>query len=239
MLSLLIRGGVPLRVARAFLRLSAAQTRVARLEAEIRALGDMPRDADAAQRLRVVERLLLGFPPRMFPCVPPVFATGLVAYALAGVLLRDLAADDERQVVLRGLPHNPTTEMDLALWALAQEVRGDLVTARVVRETLPERLAHDYRSGNLPPSLQAGLGDFLRAYGHRGVAEIDLGLPRWSEDPTYIIGMLANYLRLDDRGWRRISSFAGRRGRPRRWWLTSPVAPLGRVASEERWSDSS
>jgi pyruvate,water dikinase len=121
-----------------------------------------------------------------------------VAYALAGVLLRDLAADDERQVVLRGLPHNPTTEMDLALWALAQEVRGDLATARVVRETPPERLAHAYRSGNLPPSLQAGLGDFLCAYGHRGVAEIDLGLPRWSEDPTYIIGMLANYLRLDD-----------------------------------------
>jgi phosphohistidine swiveling domain-containing protein len=30
------------------------------------------------------------------------------------------------------------------------------------------------------------------------VAEIDLGLPRWSEDPTYIIGVLANYLRLDN-----------------------------------------
>jgi phosphohistidine swiveling domain-containing protein len=30
------------------------------------------------------------------------------------------------------------------------------------------------------------------------VAEIDLGLPRWSEDPTYIMGVLANYLRLDD-----------------------------------------
>jgi rifampicin phosphotransferase len=30
------------------------------------------------------------------------------------------------------------------------------------------------------------------------VAEIDLGLPRWSEDPTYILGVLANYLRLDD-----------------------------------------
>src|SRR3712207_7926505 len=27
---------------------------------------------------------------------------------------------------------------------------------------------------------------------------IYLGLPRWSEDPTYIMGVLANYLRLDD-----------------------------------------
>ena len=30
------------------------------------------------------------------------------------------------------------------------------------------------------------------------MAEIDLGLPRWSEDPSYILGVLANYLRLDN-----------------------------------------
>jgi rifampicin phosphotransferase len=114
------------------------------------------------------------------------------------VLLRGLASDDERQVVLRGLPHNPTTEMDLALWALAQEVRADPASARTVREIPPEQLARDYRSGDLPPKLQSGLAKFLSLYGHRGVAEIDLGLPRWSEDPTYIVGVLANYLRLDN-----------------------------------------
>jgi phosphohistidine swiveling domain-containing protein len=65
-------------------------------------------------------------------------------------------------------------------------------------ETPPERLAEDYRGGSLPPKLQTSLADFLRLYGHRGVAEIDLGLSRWSEDPTYIMGVLANYLRLDD-----------------------------------------
>ena len=30
------------------------------------------------------------------------------------------------------------------------------------------------------------------------MAEIDLGLPRWSEDPTHILGVLANYLQLTD-----------------------------------------
>jgi pyruvate,water dikinase len=30
------------------------------------------------------------------------------------------------------------------------------------------------------------------------VAEIDLGMPRWSDDPTHILGVLANYLRSDD-----------------------------------------
>ena len=100
--------------------------------------------------------------------------------------------------MLRSLPNNPTTEMDLALWALAREARSDPDSARVAGQTPPERLAEEYRDGTLPPKLQGGLTDFLRLYGHRGVAEIDLGLPRWSEDPTYIMGVLANYLRLED-----------------------------------------
>lgn len=43
---------------------------------------------------------------------------------------------------------------------------------------------------------QDGLASFLERYGHRAVAEIDLGLPRWSDDPAHIIGVIANYLRL-------------------------------------------
>ena len=46
--------------------------------------------------------------------------------------------------------------------------------------------------------LQQQLSKFLGIYGHRGVAEIDLGLPRWSEDPTYILSVIANYLQLQD-----------------------------------------
>src|SRR5262249_55006173 len=62
----------------------------------------------------------------------------------------------------------------------------------------PAQLAAKYHEGTLPPVLQQGLRDFLRVYGHRAVAEIDLGLPRWSEDPTHILGVLANYLQLKD-----------------------------------------
>jgi pyruvate,water dikinase len=62
----------------------------------------------------------------------------------------------------------------------------------------PPELATGYLAGTLPPSLQAGAAEFLRRYGFRGVAEIDLGVPRWRDDPTYVFGVLANYLRLDD-----------------------------------------
>ncbi|MGH2768191.1 MAG: hypothetical protein ACRDIF_04445, partial [Actinomycetota bacterium] len=47
-----------------------------------------------------------------------------------------------------------------------------------------------------PAAALREVTDFLRAYGHRGVAEIDVGLPRWGKDPTHILGVLANCLRL-------------------------------------------
>jgi pyruvate,water dikinase len=197
-LPVLIRGRTPLRVVQALVRPEVARARARRVAAEFRTAGEVSQSASAAERLDAAERVLLGGPPGILPGVPPAFGTGLIASALAGKLLGNLATDDERRVVLRALPHNPTTEMDLALWALAREVRADPAAAKAVRETPPERLADEYRGDTLPPKLQAGLADFLRAYGHRAVAEIDLGLPRWSEDPTYILGVLANYLRLDD-----------------------------------------
>src|ERR671921_837214 len=197
-LSVFLHGRIPIRVLGALTRPQKARARASRVEEHVRAANGVPTDAGAADRLAAAERLLGSGPPEMLPSVPPVFAAGLVANALAGGLLGDLATEDERRVAMRALPHNPTTEMDLALWALAKEARADPDIARMLGETPPERLAEDYRRGSLPPKLQTSLADFLRLYGHRGVAEIDLGLPRWSEDPTYILGVLANYLRLDD-----------------------------------------
>ncbi len=129
--------------------------------------------------------------------------------------------------------------MGLALWELAEEVRADLTAVRRMREAPPERLVRDYRGGTLPPTLQRGLADSLRAYGHRGVAEIDLGLPRWSEDPTYILGVLANYLRLDNSELAPDLQF--RRAMQEAQEMVADPAPVGlpaRAASAERWSGS-
>jgi len=133
----------------------------------------------------------------MFNIMPLIFLVfGLPA--IAKRLLKGLATDNEIQVVRRGLPYNPTTEMDLKLWHLAQRLRAESTIVTLFHDRQPAQLAQAYRAESLPPLLQQGLADFLSLYGHRGVAEIDLGLPRWSEDPTYLLGMLANYLALND-----------------------------------------
>lgn len=196
--TLLFKRRFLLYLAQALLRPSAAQARVGRVEAHLRAQPDMPASASAAEYLAAYERLLTRDAAPLLPTLFPVPLAGLMMYALASRLLKDLATPDELQTVSRGLPHNPTTEMDLALWALAQQVRADPVAAYCVRETPPGQLAQAYRAETLPPTLQQGLAQFLSTYGHRSVAEIDLGLPRWSEDPTHLLGVLANYLHVTD-----------------------------------------
>jgi rifampicin phosphotransferase len=59
-------------------------------------------------------------------------------------------------------------------------------------------LTDAFRRAELPQTLQAGLAGFLRTYGHRAVAEIDVGMPRWSDDPSHLLGVIKNYLRLTE-----------------------------------------
>ena len=99
---------------------------------------------------------------------------------------------------MRGLPHNVTTEMDLELWHLAVSIGANPRPARVFLAKQPEELAARYRPAALPAVAQTGLRGFLDRYGHRAVAEIDLGMPRWSEKPDHILGMISNYLRVED-----------------------------------------
>jgi phosphohistidine swiveling domain-containing protein/CheY-like chemotaxis protein len=112
-------------------------------------------------------------------------------------LLHDVAEPGELQEVLRGLPHNITTEMDLNLWELTQQIRNDEESRRVFTDLAVPDLLERYRERSLPPVAQRGLQGFLRRFGQRAVAEIDLGMPRWSDDPSHLLGVISNYLRLN------------------------------------------
>ncbi|HEU4349562.1 MAG TPA: PEP/pyruvate-binding domain-containing protein [Actinoplanes sp.] len=118
--------------------------------------------------------------------------TGMLAAALPAQLLKGVAAPGEIQTVLGGMPYNVTIEMDLALWRLARDAREH---RPLLLGTPPGELAARFRGGTLP---DIGLAAFLDTYGHRGVAEVDIGVPRWDEDPAPVFAMIANYLRVTD-----------------------------------------
>jgi phosphohistidine swiveling domain-containing protein len=198
LLAVAVHFRIPLRVVHALLWPEAARRRVAEFGRRLRSQLTMPAGVTAGQRLDHAQRLLATSIVPIMPTVTPAAGAGFLALALAGKLARDDLEAGELNEVLRGLPHNVTTEMDLRLWALATRIRSDTVAASALRAVPPAALAQRFNRCELPPPLQSGLEEFLARHGHRAVAEIDVGMPRWSDDPTYIIGVLANYLRLED-----------------------------------------
>jgi rifampicin phosphotransferase len=127
----------------------------------------------------------------MMDLLPPLW-TSMIARGLGGGLLRGVAQPGEIESTQRGMPHNVTTEMDLKLWSVAvaaQDHRDMLIN------TDPAELARRYLAGGLP---EFGLAEFLAEYGHRGAAEIDIGVPRWAENPTPLFAAIAGYLKITD-----------------------------------------
>jgi phosphohistidine swiveling domain-containing protein len=187
---------VPETLLRALLRPDTALRHANRKAREFGDSLQLPSGATPLQRLDHAEHVI---GTRLFSVVPsilPLPALGFASLAFAGKLLGGGRWDD-LQVVLRGLPNNVTTEMDLELWRLAQVIKNDGASRSAVAGRTPAVLAEDFKAGGLPCVLQSGLARFMDQYGHRAVAEIDVGMPRWSDDPTHILGVLANYLRLD------------------------------------------
>lgn len=177
--------------ARALARPEAARRRT--FEALERVRREIPTDPpDTAGRIRratELQREAMTGP--MMQTLHPLWAA-LLAQGLAVWLLGGVLRAGELNATLRGMPYNVTTQMDLTLWSVAEAARPhrELLTG-----TAPEELSARFRRGELP---EFGLAEFLAEYGLRGNTEIDVGSPRWSDDPTPVFAALAGYLKVTD-----------------------------------------
>ncbi|MCZ9882233.1 PEP/pyruvate-binding domain-containing protein [Arthrobacter sp. B2a2-09] len=195
---IVLRFRLPEILLRALFRPDVALRKVEGLGEKLKAAHQVPADATPREKLDHAERILR---EELFPILPNILPPVALGFAMMGLvrkLLGEQASWGELQTIIRGLPNNVTTEMDLALWRLSTSIRDDPASAEAFTGGEAAALAESYRDGGLPAVAQSGLALFLRDYGHRAIAEIDVGMPRWSDDPTHIIGVLVNYLRLDD-----------------------------------------
>ncbi len=165
---------------------------------------------DRFQRLDRVNHLLPDLAAGNLPYTFLRFVSGVAAgmsawnalNMIAGKALEDPAARAEVQdlvlQVTRGMPYNPTTEMDLALWEMAKAIRSDPDSRAAVQGGQAEELARLYQAGKLPAPVMRAAERFLEKYGGRGFGEIDLGRTRWAEEPTHVFEMLINFLQIED-----------------------------------------
>ena len=105
----------------------------------------------------------------------------------------------------------------------------------LVADLVPAELADRYASGGLSPAVTAALDGFLAAYGMRGIGEIDLGRPRWSDDPADVLATVQRYQDIRRTSRHRRSSSGVSSPPPRRSTSSSP-GPAARGAG---WSASS
>jgi pyruvate,water dikinase len=176
----------------------AMDAKVAEAQTRISSSGDPA--ADFRERLALLHDARDIFPDLAIPQGVTAVLSGLIPFF--GVLKRfgeQVAAGAQLHLkIARGLPHNVTTEMDLALWECAQSLRGDLPSAQALGEKSAAELAGDYLNADLPEAAQSAIDAFLGQYGVRAVGEIDIGRPRWREDPSHVIGVLQSYLKIND-----------------------------------------
>ena len=102
------------------------------------------------------------------------YAEWLVRGGIELLVCRWLGSSQEFEPVLRWLPHDPTIAMGAALAASARQHRAE---------------------GLEPSPSGPGVPEFLAAFGHRAPdREVDLGLPRLVDDPTYVVQLIDGYL---------------------------------------------
>jgi pyruvate,water dikinase len=169
-----------------------------------RALEEIPRESEQrvrargtpAQRIRQCAIELNAFFGRLRVHLSRM-VTGFVALALLRRLARGRWAEHERgdvDVLLRGLPGNVTTQMDLAVGDLTDVLRPHPELAALLR-THPWAEARE-----MLPSVSGGrelsvaLERFLSRYGNRGANEIDLSRPRWRDDPSLLLRVMTGGL---------------------------------------------
>ncbi|HEY9077664.1 MAG TPA: PEP/pyruvate-binding domain-containing protein [Anaerolineaceae bacterium] len=158
------------------------------------------------QRVRLLPDICAIELPATFLAFVSGVASGVASLNFVSMLTRSHLTGSEakgdriwHQEVLeltRGIPNNPTTSMDLALWKVAKDFREDPEMAECFSRQSPQQIAHSYLAGSLPPQGQAAIRNFLDQYGGRGLAEIDLGRIRWSEDPLHVIQVIGSYMQI-------------------------------------------
>ncbi|KAL3790120.1 LOW QUALITY PROTEIN: hypothetical protein ACHAW5_007727 [Stephanodiscus triporus] len=141
-----------------------------------------------------------------FPTVVPLFGYNVPVLLGSMVTLMNITTKqlgptgkDRVYLLTRGIPHNPTTEMDMELWSTAQTIQANAMSKQEFQCKSAEDLAADYMAGRLSPRAQQAVQGFMDQYGMRGLYEIDFGRPRWREKPAPLMLILKTYVGMEEK----------------------------------------
>ncbi|MGD9891266.1 MAG: PEP-utilizing enzyme [Dehalococcoidia bacterium] len=102
---------------------------------------------------------------------------------------RSLAND-----LVTGLANLLTAQASVGLWNVARMAAANPAARQIIESVPPADVPARLHADPNAAAVAAALDHFFRDYGHRAADEFELSVPRWSEDPTFIISTLRAYL---------------------------------------------
>lgn len=156
-------------------------------------------EPSGAPRLRAALSLLDTLFFNLVWHVPPYLSSGMMAKALA----RKLGGDESQadiEALARGLSGNVTTEMDLALGDVADVARRYPAVLRFFEAPVTDDARTALKSVDGGEAFLQALDAFLERYGMRGPSEIDISRPRYRDDPSALLQMIAGNLHHEGQG---------------------------------------
>jgi len=143
-------------------------------ENKIKAIAEESRNLKTAEdKLNFIERQALNLFISLWEVVFYVVVSSTYMKQAETIMRKYLDDVSELYKVEKALPYNVTTDMGMELLGIAK--------------TLAEK-------GVKPGSGNKEIQKFLQKYGHRSSVEIDLGVPKWEENPTYIVDLIQSYI---------------------------------------------
>ena len=139
----------------------------------------------------IKERRTIQFDPRSLQVV---MAGIEAAWWLNDKLREWLGEKNAADVLTQSVPNNVTSEMGLALLDVADAIRPHPKVVAFLRHVDDENFLNEL------PKLEGGrearkaIMGWLDKYGMRGVGEIDITRPRWSERPTMLLPILLGHV---------------------------------------------
>lgn len=148
--------------------LAAADHELTRLEREAGALSSPSTQLDFVANVLPARTCQM-----VIKQLPAAYAEQLIRVLAERLVRRWLGPDADFEPIRRWLPHDPTVAMGAEL-------------ARIARET----------AGPDSQPTEVQVTSFLKTYGHRAPdREIDLGLARFGDDPSFVVDLIGQYQR--------------------------------------------
>lgn len=130
----------------------------------------------------------------------PYVMGGVMSKVLLERILGEQSQSEDMFAVLRGLEGNVTTDMDLEVGDLADAARKTPALVKAMNNQTPQEVLKIFETlaGGTP--FETALEEFMNKYGMRGTSEIDIARPRWNDDPTFILQVVAGTLQHHEAG---------------------------------------